>query len=41
MNNIFDGSSNIAVDLIGMAGDGQEQYNLFFNNATNLFVNTN
>ncbi len=41
MNNIFDGSSNIAVDLIGMAGDGQEQYNLYWNNGANLFVNTN
>ncbi len=29
MNNIFDGSSQIAVNLRGQAGDGQEQYNLY------------
>ncbi len=41
MNNIFYGSSQTAVNLIGMAGDGQEQYNLFFDNTTNLNVTTN
>ncbi len=40
MNNIFDGSSNVAVNLQGQAGDGQEQYNLYFNNAANLLITT-
>ncbi len=35
MNNIFDGSSWIAVDLIGQDGGSQIQYNLFFTNAVN------
>ncbi len=41
MNNIFDGSSTIAVDLLGQAALGQEQYNLYFGNATNLNITTN
>ena len=39
MNNIFDGSSVVAINITGMAGNGQEQYNLFWNNASNLAVN--
>ncbi len=41
MNNIFDGSSQVAVDQQGQAGDGQEQYNLYFNNTANLLITTN
>ncbi|MFI5457180.1 MAG: Ig-like domain-containing protein [Isosphaerales bacterium] len=41
MNNIFDGSTQIAVDQLGQNGLGQEQYNLFFNNASNLNITTN
>jgi large repetitive protein len=50
MNNIFDGSSQIAVNIqappgvtgaAGQAGESQLQYNLFFNNGTNLVINTN
>ncbi len=40
MNNIFDGSTQIAVNLQGQAREGQEQYNLYYNNATNLNVTT-
>ncbi len=41
MNNIFDGSSNIAVDLQGQASDSQLQYNLFYQNAVNVVSTTN
>ena len=40
MNNIFYGSTNTAVNLLGQAGDGQLQYNLFFDDAINLNVTT-
>ncbi len=36
MNDIFDGSSTIAVDLLGQNEDSQLQYNLFYNNAVNV-----
>jgi hypothetical protein len=50
MNNIFDGSSTVAVNIqappgvsgaAGQAGESQLQYNLFNNNGTNLIINTN
>ncbi len=49
MNNIFDGASQVAVNLggpggpttAGQAGDSQLQYNLYFNNIANLLVTTN
>ncbi len=49
MNDIFDGSSNVAVDLVGtsggtstgQAGFSQLQYNLFYNNGTNVVSTTN
>ncbi|MGP0067921.1 MAG: hypothetical protein ACLQGP_30550, partial [Isosphaeraceae bacterium] len=41
MNDIFDGSSNIAVDLLGQNQFGQLQYNLFYNNAQNVNSTTN
>jgi hypothetical protein len=48
MNDIFDGSSQVAVDLVGtsggtsvgQAGFSQLQYNLFANNATNVVATT-
>ena len=50
MNNIFDGSSQVAVNIqappgvtgaAGQAGLSQLQYNLFFNNVANLVITTN
>jgi hypothetical protein len=46
MNNIFDGSTNaagtaIAVDLQGQNAFSQLQYNLFYNNNTNIVSTTN
>jgi hypothetical protein len=41
MNDIFDGSTQIAVNIQGQAGESQLQYNLFFNNATDLVATTN
>ena len=40
MNNIFDGSTTVAVNMNGQAGDSQLQYNLFFNNLANLIITT-
>jgi hypothetical protein len=40
MNNIFYGSSQIAVNIQGMAAESQLQYNLFFSNATNVVATT-
>ena len=49
MNNIFDGSSQVAVNLggpgapttaAGQAGESQLQYNLFFNDLKNLVITT-
>ena len=36
MNNIFDGSSSIGIDLQGQYGGSDIQYNLFFGNLTNI-----
>ena len=41
MNNIFDGSANVAVDFEGQNAFSQLQYNLFYNNATNIVSTTN
>jgi hypothetical protein len=41
MNDIFDGSSNVAVQLEGQNAFSQLQYNLFFNNAKNVVTTTN
>ncbi len=49
MNNIFDGSTQVAVNLggpgsgtaVGQAGESQLQYNLFYNNIANLLITTN
>ena len=41
MNNIFDGSTNVAVNMNGQAGFSQLQYNLFFNNVANQLITTN
>jgi hypothetical protein len=40
MNNIFYGSSQVAVNIQGMAADSQLQYNLFYANATNTVITT-
>jgi large repetitive protein len=40
MNNIFDGSTQEAVNIQGQAGLSQLQYNLFWNNAANTIINT-
>jgi large repetitive protein len=40
MNDIFDGSSTIAVDIQGQAEFSQIQYDLFYNNTTNLIATT-
>ena len=48
MNNIFDGATNVAVNMTGPNGTGAGQagfsalqYNLFFNNTANLLITTN
>ncbi len=41
MNDIFDGSTNVAVNLQGQNAFSQLQYNLFYNNATNIVSTTN
>ena len=41
MNDIFDGSTNIAVNLQGQNAFSQLQYNLFYNNAVNVVSTTN
>jgi hypothetical protein len=41
MNNIFYGSSQVAVNIQGQAAFSQLQYNLFFNDAQNILVTTN
>ncbi|MHB1559808.1 MAG: S8 family serine peptidase, partial [Isosphaeraceae bacterium] len=41
MNNIFDNSSAVAVDIEGQAGLSQLQYNLFYQNGTNVVDTTN
>jgi hypothetical protein len=41
MNNIFYGSSQVAVNIQGQAGESQLQYDLFFANATNAVITTN
>ena len=50
MDNIFDGSSTVAVNIQappglsgadGQAGESQLQYNLFYGNTTNLIIDTN
>ena len=40
MNDIFDGSTTVAVNMNGQAGDSQLQYNLFFNNLANQIITT-
>ena len=40
MDNIFDGSSAIAVDIQGQAGESTLQYNLYYNNAANVVATT-
>src|SRR5208337_4925411 len=40
MDNIFDGSSNIAVNIQGQAALSTLEYNLYFNNATNVVATT-
>ncbi len=40
MNNIFYGSSQVAVNIQGMAADSQLQYNLYYGNAENILVTT-
>jgi hypothetical protein len=40
MNDIFDGSSAIAVNIQGQAGESQLQYDLFFNNGQNTVITT-
>jgi hypothetical protein len=41
MNNIFYGSSQVAVNIQGQAGESQLQYNLYSNDAQNILVTTN
>ena len=40
MNNIFDGASQVAVNMQGQAGESQLQYNLFYNDVANLVITT-
>src|SRR5208282_3524756 len=40
MDNIFDGSTNSAVDIQGQAGLSTLEYNLYFNNAINVIATT-
>jgi len=41
MNNIFYGSSQVAVNIQGQAGESQLQYNLYSNDTQNILVTTN
>ena len=40
MDNIFDGSTTTAVDIQGQAGESTLEYNLYWNNATNVVATT-
>ncbi len=40
MNNIFDDSSQVAVNIQGQAAESQLQYNLYFGDAQNILVTT-